>query len=159
MIKKFDILLYKGKSPIAKLIQHVTNSPYSHVAIVLDEYHCLETDWKYPVKIRHLKYKKNQYEIMRYEELSEEEKEYMGKFINIYLNTQYDFKQVISHWLNLSFNFTISNSNSRFICSELADRMYKYAGIDLLPKFMNGSVTPADLSRSTKLINITKEIN
>ncbi|WGV59386.1 hypothetical protein QIH01_28605 [Brevibacillus brevis] len=48
-LKRFDLLFVRGSLPLARLIQGVTNSQYSHVAIVLDEYHIEETDRWFPL--------------------------------------------------------------------------------------------------------------
>ncbi|MBU8711290.1 MULTISPECIES: hypothetical protein [Brevibacillus] len=48
-LKRLDLLFVSGRSPLAGAIQLFTDSPYSHLAIVLDDMHIAEMDWRFPL--------------------------------------------------------------------------------------------------------------
>ena len=74
MLVQFDFIFYKGETPIARIIQRITNSEYSHVAMVLDGLHLLQSDWRTPVSIHHLEYPVDHYNVYRLKtELTERE--------------------------------------------------------------------------------------
>jgi hypothetical protein len=67
-IKPFDILFYKGNSLISHLIEKQTHSPYSHVAMVLDDKHIIEIDRNYNLRINHINYSSKSFDIYRLKE-------------------------------------------------------------------------------------------
>jgi hypothetical protein len=154
-LRRFDLLFVRGRSLIGRLVQAVTRSPYSHVAIVLDEWHVAETDWKYPLKVRHLTYPAGAFDVMRYRgELMPQQLAAMERFLHEKLTTPYDYLQSITNGLYLLVGISIRDAPGRMNCSETVDRMFAAAGIDLCPAVL-GHVTPADLARSEKLQKIT----
>lgn len=150
-IKAFDLLFIKGDTVISSMIKKVTDSHYSHVAIVLDTLHVAETDWRYPVQIRHGTYELGIYDVYRYREtLSEEQRQRMQWFIEMKKNTKYDLVRTISNGLFLLFKIPIRDAIDRMNCTELAYLMFKEAGVDLEPL----DLTPGGLSSSKRLIRL-----
>lgn len=153
-LRRFDLLFVRGRSLIGQVIQAVTRSPYSHVAIVLDQWHVAETDWKYPLKVRHLTYPAGTFDVYRYRgELTAVQVAAMERFLHEKLTTPYDYLQTITNGLYLLVGLPIRDAPGRMNCSETVDRMFAAAGIDLCPAVL-GQVTPADLARSEKLQKI-----
>ncbi|OEH86117.1 hypothetical protein BHU72_14440 [Desulfuribacillus stibiiarsenatis] len=150
-LKPFDLILVRGGSPISKLIQKHTNSPYSHVTIVLDQLHLMENSWYFPVSIRHLEYQEESFDVFRPKSLTMEEKQIISKFLMAHINTKYDYFQVFTHWLHLLFDFRIINSNTRFHCAELINEAFQAAGIFLV----KGFPTPGEISKSEFLKKVT----
>jgi hypothetical protein len=154
-LRRFDLLFVRGRSLIGRLVQAVTRSPYSHVAIVLDQWHVAETDWRYPLTVRHLSYPTDTFDVYRYRgELTAEQLTAMECFLHEKLTTPYDYLQSITNGLYLLVGIPIRDAPGRMNCSETVDRMFAAAGIDLCPAVL-GHVTPADLARSEKLQKIT----
>lgn len=153
-MQEFDILFYKGKSIISKTIQRFTKSPYSHVALVITPDLIVETDWYYPVRYRENVYVHEEFTIKRYEHLTDEQKEKILEYINEHLDTRYDYIQIIYHVLNILFGWKVRNDPNTFTCSELIDRAFMYAGIDLDPSREDGSLTPAELFNSPYLVEV-----
>ncbi|MGG4440494.1 hypothetical protein [Brevibacillus fortis] len=153
-LKRFDLLFVRGSSPLARLIQGVTNSPYSHVAIVLDEYHIAETDWRFPLQWNHNSYPPKQIDVYRYRgELESWQEEAMTGFIRKHIGTPYDFWQTNTNGLYLLTGVPIQDAPDRINCSETVDGMFAAAGINLTPDAI-GKVSPADLVKSSKLQKI-----
>jgi hypothetical protein len=154
-LRRFDLLFVRGRSLIGQLVQAVTRSPYSHVAIVLDQWHVAETDWRYPLTVRHLSYPTDTFDVYRYRgELTAEQLTAMECFLHEKLTMPYDYLQSITNGLYLLVGIPIRDAPGRMNCSETVDRMFAAAGIDLCPAVL-GHVTPADLARSEKLQKIT----
>jgi hypothetical protein len=148
----YDLLFVKGAGFIGKTISKVSGSEYSHVAIVIDRNHLIETNWKYPLKIRHLTYRPNEFDVYRYHRpITEQEKHIMNLYLLSHLRDKYDFIQTLSHGLFLVGGVPIKNAENRLNCSETVDNMFYTAGIDLRPAKENGYVTPGDLSKSKYL--------
>lgn len=150
-LQPFDIIFYKGNSIISKTIRYFTVSTYSHVGLVLDDLHIVEIDWKFPLKIRHLQYKSNNYDVYRVKVLTNTQKEKMLEFISLKLNTEYD------HWENFRFllwkYFKIKTKDDidKFNCIEFVVDCFKYAGVNLSDKDI---VSFNDLIYSERLIRI-----
>jgi len=153
-LQSFDLLFVKGESIIGRAVQHVTDSPYSHVAIVIDPWHVVETNWRYPLKVRHIKYRTDQYNIYRYKEpFTLYQLSTMEQFLRWNMNTPYDTIQSLTNGLYLLTGLPIRDAPERMNCSETVDRMFAAAGIDLSPEVL-GHVTPADLARSELLYRV-----
>ncbi|RNB72190.1 hypothetical protein [Brevibacillus panacihumi] len=154
-LKRFDLLFVRGSSPLARLIQWVTRSPYSHVAIVLDELHVAETDWRFPLQRNHNNYPPWQYDVYRYRgELTAAQAAVMTEFIHAHIGTPYDFLQTVTNGLYLLTGLPIRDAPNRMNCSETVDRMFSSAGISLTTLDV-GKVTPADLVRSSNLQKVS----
>ncbi|MGF9822608.1 hypothetical protein ABE430_08815 [Brevibacillus agri] len=154
VLKRFDLLFVKGKSLVGRVIEEVTRSPYSHVAIVIDDWHLVETDWRYPLKMRHMAYRPAEYDVYRYREpFTMHEIVSMEVFLRGCLNAPYDLLQSLTNGLHILTGLPILDAPERLNCSETVDRMFAAAGIDLCPG-IDGRVTPADLAASDKLQRI-----
>ncbi|MGN7469632.1 hypothetical protein [Brevibacillus sp. SAFN-007a] len=156
-LRRFDLLFYKGDSWIGKIIMGVTDSPYSHVAIVLDDLHLVETDWRYPFQIRHLEYRPDEYDVFRLKEtLSNLQKHRMQQFINEHLRTPYDLKQSLSNGLFIlsQGRIHVMDAANKMNCCESAYKMYQTAWIELLPERPKDYLTPGLLASSEKLIQV-----
>jgi uncharacterized protein YycO len=150
-MKPFDLLFYKGNSIVSKVIKYFTGSTYSHVGLVLDGLHIVEIDWKFPLKIRHLKYNSRNYDIYRIDNLNEKQKEKMLEFVNFKLNTEYDHWENIRFLLWKFFKIKTKDDIDKFNCIEFIVDCFKYAGISLSDKDI---VSFDDLINSGMLIKI-----
>lgn len=154
-LRRFDLLFVKGKSLVGRVIEEVTRSPYSHVAIAIDDWHVVETDWRYPLKMRHITYRPSEYDVYRYREpFKMYQLVNMEFFLRGCLNAPYDLLQSLTNGLHILTGLPIRDAPRRMNCSETVDKMYKAAGIDLCPE-VDGHVTPGDLSRSDKLCKVS----
>lgn len=156
-MQTFDILFYSGKGLVSRFVQNVTKSPYSHVALVISERLVVETNWSFPVSIRPNEYEPKEYAICRVE-LTKEQADKIYEYIEKTLGSKYDLGQVIYHILHARFGTKIVNNPKLFTCSEWVDKAFKYAGVDLIPCEVDGSVTPADLFNSSR-INLVKAVD
>lgn len=151
-METFDIIFYRGEGTFSKIIQSVSGSPYSHVALAISDRLVVETNWHYPVSIRINEYTEDMYSLGRVE-LSREQRDKMYEYISLTLGSRYDIRQAIYHYLNKRFGIPVHNNPKFFTCSEWIDKAFLYAGVDLLPDERSGTVTPADLF-SSKFVNV-----
>lgn len=154
-LQPFDLLFCFGRTRIGRLISRLTHSPYSHVAIMLDDWHVAETDWQTPLQVRHLSYRPGEYDVYRYRDMvTESQQAAMHQFIKSMLRARYDTLQSVTNGLHLLTGIPIRDAPDRMNCSETVDRMFAAVGIDLVPGAL-GKVSPADLSRSEKLMKVS----
>jgi hypothetical protein len=147
MLVQFDFIFYKGETPIARIIQRLTKSDYSHVAMVLDGLHLLQSDWRTPVSIHHLEYPVDHYDVFRLRTvLTAPEAMAVILFIRERLTAGYDFKLIFSRFFNLLLGTPIFSSKTRYNCDELIVEAFRHVGINLV----QGDVTlsPDILSKS-----------
>lgn len=153
-----DIILFKGKGFISKMVQFFTKSNYTHAAMMISDKQMIEANWYKKVNIVDFIYDVDIMEVYRYKEKLD-----INQTIQIVQNSYtmldkyYDYSQVISYvfefFLGKHFNNPFNLGNF-IICSELIDKSYKFANIDLVPSRMDGNVTPGDLSKSLEIIKI-----
>lgn len=156
MLQPFNIIFHKGKTPIARVIRLLTRSKYSHCAIVIDSLHLIQLDWKTPVTIDHLKYPLGQYDI--YEvitPLSIVEKQMIARYIRDRISTTYDWRFILSRFLNIIIGTPIFNSKKKYNCDELIVEAFRFVGINLVEGDIK--LTPDTLSQS-ELLRIVVEI-
>jgi hypothetical protein len=151
-MEPFDLLFYRGKGIVSKAVKQFSDSPYSHVALVLDEYHLLEANWNHPLSIRHISYRRSDYDVYRVVGLEERQKEKIREYIQQTINAGYDYRLVISHVFHYFFKGKLIHDENRFDCSEWIDLAFMYAGVNLLPYRLDSLVTPGELADSDKLI-------
>jgi Permuted papain-like amidase enzyme, YaeF/YiiX, C92 family len=151
-----DIVFFKGKSWISKIISRLTGSPYTHVAIALTPDLILEADRFIKVRLRAIE-DHEVYSIKRYEDITEEQKELIFAGGISFLGVKYDYLNILLWLLSLLFNFNghglVNNANSVY-CSELVDRLYLLADIDLLPNNVDGDILPVHLLNSPLLTEV-----
>jgi hypothetical protein len=146
-------LFYSGTSLIGKIIRRTTNSKFSHVALLLDDFHCLELDYKSPTSIKHFRYPKGSYHLYKLNiHLTEQEIKRLNVFIRNNISTKYDWKFIFSRALNIFFGTLIINSKDRYNCDELIVEAYRFIGINLIEEDVK--LSPETLSKSDKLVKI-----
>jgi uncharacterized protein YycO len=154
-VQPCDLLFYKGKGMLSRIVESVTDSPYSHVALILDSLHVVETDFFRPVNIYHISYPKGSYDIYRAEGLSSQQAQRIIEYTMTVLGQDYDLIQSLSHLTNRCFGFPLVNFQHLKNCSELVDLAFKHAGFPLLDNDFNGTVTPGQLSLSRRIKRVT----
>lgn len=149
-MKKYSLLFYKGNSFVSKIIKLFTKSDYSHVAMVLDEYHVIETDWRFPVSIRHIKYNKTDYHIYHLNiELTQEQEECIKKFIYEEIDKKYDLKFFFTRWFKIMFDCKTYDDVNAYTCDDLIYEAFLRAGIKLVEN--KDEMTPQTLANSMYL--------
>lgn len=135
-LQPYDLLFYKGNDFISNIIKKETNSPYSHVALVLDDKHLIEIDKSYNLRIGHLGYSKQSFDIYRLKEpISFGQQMAINEYIYETINSKYDFIEILDILLLKFFKFTIKNDPNKFICSSwINDCLWSAAGIELSNK-------------------------
>lgn len=143
-----NLLFYKGESCISKLIMYFTKSNYSHCALVYDDIHIYEADIFKPVNINHISYKSSNYDIYKFANITEQQKSKIVEYLNIKLQSKYDWLYIITRWFNILFGTKILNNKQRFTCDELIYDAFLFAGI----KLIDGEINPGNLAKSLYLI-------
>lgn len=154
-----DIILVRGKTPIiSSLIRWFTNSEYTHVGIAVGKNHIYEIDMNAKMGIHPMKHE--DYDIFRYKHgLTREEMHIMKNYAieQAIQNQGYDWLKIIAFALEKFFKgpFLYDTINKE-VCSEIVDKIYAAAGIDLLPDRVDGHVRPADLANSPLLYKVER---
>lgn len=150
-LKKADIILVHGAGPIDTLVEIVTRSPWSHVAMVADpgENLAIEAQAFKAVQYRPVSAFKNQSIIMRIHDLTDEQREKIVEYAKKQIGKPYDYKAILEELERFEFGKAIEPEEpGRFICSSLIAAAYKSAGIDLTDCPL---AAPDDLYKSKKL--------
>jgi hypothetical protein len=156
MLRQFDIIFHKGRTPIAMIIKKLTNSKFSHCAMVIDPLHLLQLDWKTPVTISHFSYPIGRYDIYRLKvDLTEEEKEKVIIFMRDRISTTYDWKLIFSRFFNILFGTPISNSSNTYNCDELIVDALRSVNVNLIEGDIQ--MTPDTLSNSNLLRKVSEK--
>jgi len=151
MLQSCDLILYKGNGLVSKLIRLFSKSSFSHVALVLDEFHLLEIDWKYKSKIRHISYSKNNYDVYRYEGINDSQKQLILENIYSLINIKYSHWENFRSLLYIWFKIRTKDDKSKMNCLELVNDSYKKADI-ILSNF--DTIIFEDIIKNKKLIKI-----
>lgn len=152
MFQPYNILFYRGNSLLGKLIRIFSKS-YSHVAIILDQFHTLETSWKNPSVIKHFDYKYKNYDIYRLNvRMDDYQKQLITQYITEHIETGYDWKFLLSRLCYFLFGTKIVNSKKYLTCDELIYEAFKVVGIHLIDE--DEILTPSTLCQSRYLEKI-----
>lgn len=150
MYQPFSLLFYKGDSLLGKVIRFVSNGKYSHCALLLDQFHTLETSWKNPSVIKHFDYKYKDYDIYKLNiRLNEYQKQLVTQYITEHIEIGYDWKYLLSRLGYFLFGTKIVNSKNTMTCDELIYESFKVIGVHLIEK--DEILTPSTLSQSKYL--------
>lgn len=147
-MKRGDILLFRNKKLISRLIRWFTKSPYSHAAVAIDFMHVYETNYNTKSQIKHLNSPRNRYDIYRLKPGIEYDEEKFIKFIEDHLDNAYDYGEI----LKVMFGINTPDDDGKYICSMLVREAFLEQGIDLTPGIE--IPTPEDLSHSELLYKV-----
>lgn len=153
-MQPFDIIVYKGNTLTSRIIKWFLKSQYVHVGVLLDEWHIVDIDWRYHLKIRHLDYSVDEYEVYRYGGLTDIHKRQMVKFLRQKLNTQYSMWENIRYLMSQWFGLKLKDNVQRYNCSEMIVDMFHYGGIELFDYDSNKVIMPHALIESEKLTKV-----
>lgn len=149
---EYDILLVKGNNWIARIIQKLTKSEYSHVALKLNNYHIVENKWFSKIKIKHIYF--NNYDIYRVVGLTNNQKDKIDKFILQSLNSNYDYFRVFTMLFYILFKWKVINFSKLYSCDEFINLAFLNANVDLLPEIDIDKTAPGMFSESNLLTKI-----
>lgn len=102
------VYFFKGDSLQAKAIKKITRSKYSHVAVEFIDGHIFDTDFRSKVKIGHLQYSKDRYDVLELDLNVDID------FIYSSLQADYDYKELLRYFINIKSHI------EKYTCVELA---------------------------------------
>lgn len=153
MIKpqKADLIMIRGQSLISQTIEQLSNSPYSHSAIVVKNNELIEANGFRKTGYQALHYYKGSGDIYTCDQLSNEDRIQIAKYLQKQIGTRYDYKLLFWEFIRLGLGLVLPYKNTQsVICSELARDAFLYgAEIDLTPNIKYP--TPDEISKSFKL--------
>lgn len=152
-IKPADIILMKGSSPISREIEFITQSQFSHVALIFDPEKMLTIEAT-PNGVIHgdlTKYTGCS-SVFRLNEITEEQSEKILKFAEQQLGKPYDYEELIELFLKYVFHILTNDfEKGRYICSTFVNSAYLSAGIRLTKVNIP---SPEDIFDSPLLIKV-----
>jgi len=158
-LKRADILLMANNTLFARWIKALTKSIYSHVEIYIGAGECVGATNKggKGVRIRTIQQNMRRFyriDICRYPYLYENKTEIVCQEAMNHIGEKYNYLMLF--WFPLMWLFPDKWKNpfvrkEAKVCSELVSRVYKNAGIDLVPDKVEGQESPGDIAKSLKL--------
>jgi Permuted papain-like amidase enzyme, YaeF/YiiX, C92 family len=163
-IRDGDILLFRGKSWISRLICRVTGSPYSHAAIVAwwsDRLMVLEAVGK-GIVVSRMSVVVNQYS-GKVELWTTDDKLARTEVIRAaqrLLGKRYSLSKLVRNLARLVFGRPRHDDAdpdappADFVCSEFVSRVWRAGGIDLVKDAPDLYTKPSDIAKSPRLRKI-----
>lgn len=161
MPNRGDLLLYKGKGFVSRMVKRVTKSPWSHVAWVISPTEVLESDWTFfgerGVHVNELeKYPKDRIAFVR-PFLPEESIEAALEIARSKIGQRYDFSLIFTlfrKWLGsfMPWAGRVNRRNQRngWICSELvATPLFLACGFRFVDDVPVEEIDPGDIMTAT----------
>jgi uncharacterized protein YycO len=159
LLKSCDILLYKGTGFVSHLIQWKTESPYSHVAVVVEPaiYLGIESNTGHQSGVRAIDLRKldpAMVDIFRVKAGFSFDPEKVISFLVGHLGLPFDYSGVI--WLGVLKAFNLKAKSNQFqkekdyFCSELCYQAFDEGGLDIVPEVDEADITsPGDIAKSS----------
>lgn len=171
-LKSCDILLYKGKDLTSHLIQWGTNSPYNHVAVVVDPaiYLGIESNTGHQSGVRAFDLRtldEKEIDVFRIKPEFPYNPFQVISYLVAHLGAGYDWGGVIGlgalkalslvtfGWYQGYNHF---QKDKDYFCSELCYEAFKSGGLDIVPQVGEADITsPGNISQSKLIekINLT----
>jgi uncharacterized protein YycO len=161
MIRPADLFFTTSDSIVSRAIRLRTWGRFSHVQIITNpesepagKIEVISADAEGVVCRDIREHEWENYEILTYPEMTEEERINVVKFSLQQVGRPYDFVGLGSFLL-----YKEMQNDSRWFCSELVYVAYKKAGIRLQRRVKQDFISPRDLYMSPLLKPIDKEVN
>jgi len=160
-MKSGDILLFRNKTLMSKIIQWGTNSKYSHVAVCANAEMNLLIEAQGSVRAADIR-TMNNYDIFRIKAGHRYNLNKVVSFLVSKLNEKYDYAGVI--FLGIMKLFRLNKLANKwqkdrdYFCSELVYEAFKAGGLQIVDKESAGVVSPADIANSDIIEDIKQTI-
>lgn len=152
MLEAADILLVNDNGVLGTSVDVVSDSPWSHAAIVVDPDGGMAIDARPFSKIstRAIKQFNKHALVLRHPSLNQNQKIQIIDYVKAQLNKEYDYVAIVDELLRYGFGISAKReaSHERFICSTLITSAYLNAGIRLTDEPI---ASPEDLFLSDKI--------
>ena len=102
-----DLVFVRGTSLLSKVIKFFDKGEFTHVAIILDNKHVIDSQYPSGVRIRHFRFK--DYEVVQADGDMDKALSFIGY--------KYDFIQFL--WYGFKYGDKVWNNPNQLICSEL----------------------------------------
>ncbi|MFQ3543660.1 YiiX/YebB-like N1pC/P60 family cysteine hydrolase [Halobacillus rhizosphaerae] len=149
-----DVLFFKKtNSFISRIIAKLTKSNYTHVGLIVDcnletnTITIIESNRFIATKITEVELNDNTV-IFTFDNKTSSIESKILEFANKKIGVKYDYLQIVGLIISLLLKkqrFAYFNTTNRFICSELIDRAYIYAGVKRYNTDNIGYLTPSEL--------------
>ncbi len=146
-IREADVIFYRPKGFIGKVISKISKSEYSHVSIAVGDGVVLEATRFVKSRLSGLTYDKEIHHVYRLNNLSPKDVETIVQNALTLQGVKYDYKQIVGMFFKVLFNLEKSpfNNLNKFICSEIIDKAFIMSGIPRADKEHILDITPQEL--------------
>lgn len=148
-----DLILVRGNYWLADLIEHISDSPYYHVAGVVKDNELIEANGFRKTGFQALDYYSGVADVYRCPTLTDEQRAIIMKYVYKQIGTNYDYKLIVWEAIRYLTHILLPFKETKNrICSTLWSDAYLAAGINLCPDLKYPS--PGDLAQSKLLVKV-----
>ena len=162
-MKDLDIVAFQPRNWFGRLIAWLTNSPYSHIGIVLNGEQEMMVEARLTVRVTNLRPDKRSHVLYTLKTpLTAAQITAAKTYLSSMLGAGYDFPNLLDIFINMfrrALNRTYRSywqRDGRPVCSELVARAYGAAGVILCHGKPLWAITPGDIISSGYFREVTK---
>lgn len=152
-----DIIFVSGNTMLSKMIKRSEKSQISHTALAIDPKRIIEAGPFARVEVKPMHYTAY---ILKRADLTEKQRNAIIQSALTFQGYKFNYAGTFIWYLRLLLKYPklgITYRPKRLWCSELVDRAYHMAGIDLVPEQAASDVIPPDLLASPLLKEVCRK--
>jgi uncharacterized protein YycO len=149
-----SVVLYRDETDFfSRGIAYITKNEWTHASIIIgyDEKTnvatVIESNSFIKTRVTTINITKD-HVVFTPKNMTEEMSGKVVKYAFLKIGTEYDYFQILGLFISLVFKeprLALFNSRNKFICSELVDKAYQFAGVHRKNQKNLGDVTPSEL--------------
>jgi uncharacterized protein YycO len=150
VLRPGDLIFVRGSGLPDRLIEYVTDSPYSHVSGAVGAEKLVEAQAFMQTKYQNLDFYIGNVDIYTCDILTDEQRRQIMIYATAQVGTPYDYWLILWEAMRFLLNWDCHHvKRKKYICSTLWADAYRAAGVELCPHVKYP--VPGDLSRSSLL--------
>jgi cell wall-associated NlpC family hydrolase len=151
-MKHGDLIFVRGTDTISRIIEWLTSSKYSHVAMYIGNGEVIEAQRLRSVGLAPLSEYDGKYDVYTCPTLTDDQRKQIIEYARSMGGIKYDYLDIARLFLRCVFRLELPiDDPTRIICSELIVKAYSKAGIKLVQGREDYDVTPEDVAESKML--------
>lgn len=155
-VKRGDIVLLKDSRLIAKLYEFITNKPVNHISLAITTNMLIIPMPIYGIEIKHIRGYEH-YTVLRCKDITDTAINQIISYALDRVGKEYNQGLIykVRKKLNSFFKYGI-NTQDQWMCTNIINKAFLYAGVELLPGF-TGNCDAEDLIASGLLYQVEED--